>query len=47
MSTSVVRTVLKEFDPKYKNPEMRLHLEEQGWIYMGMKNGKTLFKIIY
>jgi len=47
MSTAVVRTVLKEFDPKYKNPEMRLHLEEQGWTYMGMKNGKTLFKIIY
>ena len=41
------RTIIKELDPKYRNPEMRLHLEEQGWTYMGEKNGKTLFKIIY
>ena len=42
-----VRAVIKEFDPKYKNPAMRLHLEEQGSKYMGEKNNKTLFKIIY
>lgn len=41
------RQLLKEFGPKYKNPSMRLHLEEQGWKYMGEKNNKTLFKIIY
>jgi hypothetical protein len=41
------KQLLKEFHPKYKNPAMRLHLEEQGWKYMGEKNNKTLFKIIY
>lgn len=46
MSTET-RTIIREFDPKYKNPAMRLHLEEQGWKYMGEKNNKTLFKIIY
>ena len=47
MSTPQVRAVHREFDLKYKNPSMRLHLEEQGWTYMGEKNNKTLFKIIY
>ena len=41
------RTIIKELDSKYRNPAMRLHLEEQGWKYMGEKNNKTLFKIIY
>jgi hypothetical protein len=41
------KAIIREFDPKYKNPSMRLHLEEQGWKYMGEKNNKTLFKIIY
>jgi len=47
MSITQSRALHKEFDPKYKNPQMRLHLEEQGWTYVGEKNGKTLFKIIY
>ena len=46
MSTET-RTIIKELDSKYKNPAMRLHLEEQGWKYLGEKNNKTLFKIIY
>lgn len=41
------KCILKEFDKKYSNPSMRLHLEEQGWKYMGEKNNKILFKIIY
>ena len=46
MSTSP-KQLIKELDPKYKNPEMRLHLEEQGWTYMGEKNNKALFKLVY
>ena len=46
MSTEL-RIITRELDPKYRNPEMRLHLEEQGWTYMGEKNNKTLFKIVY
>lgn len=46
MSTEL-RIITRELDLKYKNPEMRLHLEEQGWTYMGEKNNKTLFKLVY
>jgi transposase len=41
------RTLLKEFDLKYKNPNMRLNLEEQGWKYVRENKGKLLFKIFY
>lgn len=41
------KAIIRELDPKYKNPSMRLHLEEQGWTYMGEKNNKTLFKLVY
>jgi len=47
MITTERKTLLKEFDSKYKNPNMRLHLEEQGWKYVGEKIGKILFKIFY
>ena len=41
------RTLIKEFDSKYNSPAMRLNLEEQGWKYMGQKNNKPIYKIIY
>jgi len=41
------RTLEKEFDKKYNSPAMKLHLEEQGWKYVGERNDKPLFKIIY
>jgi hypothetical protein len=41
------KELIKEFDYKYTNPHMRLHLEEQGWKYLGEENDKTLFKIVY
>ena len=41
------KAIIRELDPKYQNPSMRLHLEEQGWTYMGEKNNKTLFKLVY
>ena len=44
---STARTLIKEFDSKYNSPAMRLHLEEEGWQYMGQKNNKPLYKIIY
>jgi hypothetical protein len=44
---STPRTLIKEFDSKYNSPAMRLNLEEQGWTYMGDRNGKILFKIVY
>jgi len=48
MNTVKTKKVLvKEFDSKYKNAAMRLHLEEQGWKYMGEKEGKTIFKTFY
>lgn len=48
MSTKTQTKVIeREFDKKYINPHMRLHLEEQGWKYLGMRNGKPFFKIIY
>ena len=48
MSTTKEKKVLvKEFDSRYRNPAMRLHLEEQGWKYIGENDGKIIFKIIY
>lgn len=47
MSTVKERILFREFDIKYKNPNLRLHLEEQGWKYLGVEEGKTIFKIIY
>ena len=47
MSTTKERILFKEFDIKYKNPHLRLHLEEQGWKYLGVEKDKTIFKIIY
>ena len=47
MSITQERVLVKEFDLKYTNPNLRLHLEEQGWKYLGQKGNKTLFKIIY
>ena len=44
---STPRQLIKEFNSKYNSPAMRLSLEEQGWTYIGDKNGKTLFKIVY
>lgn len=44
---STPRALIKEFDPKYKNSVMRESLEEQGWKYMGEKNNKPIYKIIY
>lgn len=46
-TTKEKKVLLKEFDLKYKNPHMRLHLEEQGWKYMGENSGKTIFKTFY
>lgn len=47
MSTTKTRTIEKEFDQKYKNPHMRLHLEEIGWRYIGERNQKTVFRMVY
>lgn len=47
MSYTTPRTLIKEFDSKYNSPAMRLNLEEQGWKYMGQKNNKPIYKIIY
>jgi transposase len=44
---STPKKLLKEFDSKYNSPAMRLNLEEQGWKYMGQKNNKPIYKIIY
>ena len=44
---STPKQLLKEFDSKYNSPAMRLNLEEQGWQYMGQKNNKPIYKIIY
>lgn len=47
MITTNRKAFIREFNLKYKNPSMRLHLEEQGWKYIGEKDGKILFKIFY
>jgi len=41
------KSILKHLDGKYSNPHLRLHLEEQGWKYLGKEDGKALFKIFY
>lgn len=41
------RKLVKEFNEKYNSPAMRLNLEEQGWKYVGQKNNKPIYKIIY
>lgn len=41
------RQLIKEFDPKYQSKVLRESLEEQGWKYMGERNNRPVYKIIY
>jgi len=43
MSTTKVKKIEKTFDSKYTKPHMMEMLEEQGWVYEGMKNNKPVF----
>lgn len=47
MSTSSqFRVIEKEFNPKYNNPNMKLLMEEQGWIYKETRGNNPVFKYI-
>jgi|SaaInl6LU_22_DNA_1037377.scaffolds.fasta_scaffold122467_2 hypothetical protein len=46
MSTTKEKVFLKEFKPIYNSPAMRLHLEEEGWKYVGQNNNNPIYKII-
>jgi|TARA_B110000208_G_scaffold150366_1_gene181577 transposase len=47
MITTKPKEIKKEFDSKYNSPAMKLHLEEQGWKYIGNNNDNPIYQLIY
>ena len=46
MSLTKPKVFQKEFNSKYNSPAMRLHLEEEGWKYVGHNKDNPIYKII-